>query len=61
VNACYRKEPSAVVQRGAVLPGSMLLPLVLLSLAVVVLGLWPSLMNWLTEPAGAAVLRALRG
>ena len=57
----YRKEPSAVVQRGAALPGSMLLPLVLLSLAVVVLGLWPSLMNWLTEPAGAALMKALRG
>jgi len=40
------------------LAGSMLLPLVVLSLAVVVLGLWPSLMNWLTEPAGA-VLAAL--
>jgi hypothetical protein len=50
-----------VVQRGVALPGSMLLPLILLSLAVVVLGLWPSLMDWLTEPAGAAVLKALRG
>jgi formate hydrogenlyase subunit 3/multisubunit Na+/H+ antiporter MnhD subunit len=61
VNACYRKEPSAAVQRGAALPFSMVLPLVLLSLAVIVLGFWPSLMNWLTEPAGAALLKALRG
>jgi NADH:ubiquinone oxidoreductase subunit 2 (subunit N) len=61
VNACYHKEPSVVVQRGAALPGSMLLPLILLSLAVVVLGLWPSLMDWLTEPAGAALVKALQG
>ena len=30
--------------------------LVLTALAVVVLGLFPSLMNWLTEPAGAALM-----
>jgi hypothetical protein len=39
----------------------MVVPLVVLSLAIVVLGLWPSLMNWLTEPAGAAMVKALRG
>jgi NADH:ubiquinone oxidoreductase subunit 2 (subunit N) len=61
VNACYRKTPSAAVQRGAALPVSMALPLVLLSLAVIVLGFWPSAMNWLTEPAGTALLKALRG
>jgi len=32
------------------------LPLLLMALAVVVLGLFPSLMNWLTEPAGAALM-----
>jgi len=61
VNAVYRRAPSAVVTRGAALPFSMLVPLIFLSLAVVVLGLWPSLMNWLTEPAGAALLKALQG
>jgi hypothetical protein len=39
----------------------MLVPLIFLSLAVDVLGLWPSLMNWCTEPAGAALLKALQG
>jgi hypothetical protein len=39
----------------------MVLPLAVLALAVVVLGFWPSLMDWLTEPAGAALLKALRG
>jgi formate hydrogenlyase subunit 3/multisubunit Na+/H+ antiporter MnhD subunit len=51
--------PAAVVQRGVALPGSMLLPLVVLSLAVVVLGLWPSLMNWLTVPASRALLASM--
>ena len=54
VNACYRKEPSAVVQRGAALPGEHAAAARRrCRLAVVVLGLWPSLMNWLTAPAGA--------
>jgi proton-translocating NADH-quinone oxidoreductase chain N len=61
VNAVYRKEPSAAVERGAALPGSMVLPLTVLTVLIVVLGLWPSLMNWLTEPAGAALLAAFRG
>jgi proton-translocating NADH-quinone oxidoreductase chain N len=61
VNAVYRKEPSAAVTRGVALPESMVLPLTVLTVLIVVLGLWPSLMNWLTEPAGAALLAALRG
>ncbi len=61
VNAVYRKEPSVAVQRGAALPGSMVLPLAVLSFVIILLGLWPSLMNWLTEPAGKALLTALRG
>jgi hypothetical protein len=39
----------------------MVLPLSVLALAIVVLGFWPSALNWLTEPAGAAVLAAVRG
>jgi proton-translocating NADH-quinone oxidoreductase chain N len=61
VNAVYRKEPSAAVQRGSALPESMVLPLTVLMVLIVVLGLWPSLMDWLTEPAGAALVAALRG
>ena len=61
VNAVYRKEPSAAVTRGAVVPDSMVLPLTVLTALIVVLGLWPSLLNWLTEPAGAALVAALRG
>jgi len=61
VNAVYRKQPSAAVARGAAVPVSMVLPLALLALAVVVLGFWPSLLNFLTEPAGTALLRGLKG
>ena len=61
VNAVYRKEPSLAVTRGEAMPNSMVLPLSVLTLLIVVLGLWPSLLNWLTEPAGAALLAAFRG
>ncbi|HSB81156.1 MAG TPA: proton-conducting transporter membrane subunit [Candidatus Methylomirabilis sp.] len=61
VNAVYRKEPSLAVTRGAALPRSMVLPLTVLTVLIVVLGLWPSSLNWLTEPAGAALVAAIRG
>ena len=61
VSAVYRKQPSAAVARGAALPRSMVLPLTVLTVLIVVIGLWPSLLNWLTAPAGAALLAAFRG
>jgi proton-translocating NADH-quinone oxidoreductase chain N len=61
VNAMYRQETSEAVRVGEPLPGLMLLPLVLLALAVVVIGMWPSLLEWLTAPAGAALLAAFGG
>jgi formate hydrogenlyase subunit 3/multisubunit Na+/H+ antiporter MnhD subunit len=61
VNAMYRQETSEVVQAGTSIPGVVLLPLVLLALAVVAIGLWPSLLQWLTAPAGAALLAAFGG
>ncbi|MEW6400584.1 MAG: complex I subunit 5 family protein [Chloroflexota bacterium] len=56
VNMLYRRNMSGVVEGGAPIPFAMTLPLVLLGLAVVVIGLWPSLMSWLTEPAAQAFL-----
>ena len=61
VNAVYRKQPSTAVARGAAVPFSMVLPLAVLALAVIVLGFWPSLLNFLTEPAGSALLKAFKG
>ncbi len=58
VNAMYRLEPSATVQRGV--PASVLLraPVTVLALGVIAVGLWPGLLAWLYEPAGRALLAA---
>ena len=61
VNAVYRQQPSDAVRRGRPLPALMSVPLVMLALAVVAIGAWPGLMQWLTEPAGAALLQAFGG
>jgi proton-translocating NADH-quinone oxidoreductase chain N len=59
VNAMYRLKPSARVKQGKHLPLAMSLPLVVAGSAVVLIGFWPSLMNWLTVPAGQALLNSL--
>jgi formate hydrogenlyase subunit 3/multisubunit Na+/H+ antiporter MnhD subunit len=56
VNMLYRNEMGDVVKRGAPIPLAMHVPLAILALAIVVIGLWPALMSWLTEPAAQAVL-----
>jgi proton-translocating NADH-quinone oxidoreductase chain N len=61
VNAVYRHEPSAAVLGGKSLPISMNIPLAVLALAVVVIGVWPSLLQGLTGPAGTALLKAFGG
>jgi proton-translocating NADH-quinone oxidoreductase chain N len=61
VNNVYRCEPSAIVLSGKRLPVVMKLPLVLMALGIIAIGIWPSLMNWLTEPAGTALLASLGG
>jgi hypothetical protein len=52
----YRREMGEVVERGAPVPLAMHIPLIILALAIVAIGLWPALMNWLTEPAAQAFL-----
>jgi NADH:ubiquinone oxidoreductase subunit 2 (subunit N) len=57
VNRMYRRVSATSVKKGsASITWTMQLPLLLMALAVVVIGLFPSLMNWLTEPAGAALM-----
>jgi NADH:ubiquinone oxidoreductase subunit 2 (subunit N) len=58
VNAMYRQEPSETVKRGKPMPFAMGIPLVLLSAAVIAIGIWPTLVQWLSAPAGAALLLA---
>ncbi len=61
VNAVYRQEPSEAVTHGTKLPLTMSIPLVMLAVAIVVLGVWPSLLAGLTGPAGSALVKAFGG
>ena len=56
VNWMYRRSPSEQVLAGKPLPLQIILPLVVLALAVVLFGLAPGLMDWLTVPAGKTLL-----
>jgi formate hydrogenlyase subunit 3/multisubunit Na+/H+ antiporter MnhD subunit len=56
VNSLYRLQASDLVWAGKPMPTTMSLALVLLTLPVVGIGLWPGLVGWLTEPAGLALL-----
>jgi NADH:ubiquinone oxidoreductase subunit 2 (subunit N) len=56
VNMMYRQKMGQVVEGGSSIPLTMSIPLVIFALAIVVIGLIPSLMNWLTEPAAQALL-----
>jgi proton-translocating NADH-quinone oxidoreductase chain N len=58
VNAMYRHKPSEAVLKGKTLSPSLVAPLIVLALAVVVFGVWPTLLQGLTEPAGSALLAA---
>jgi len=61
INAMYRLEPSTRVEKGVNMPKLMGLPLVILSAAVVALGVWPSLLNWLTLPAARVFMANFGG
>ena len=36
-------------------------PLILLAISIVILGIWPNLLAWLTGPAGAELVKAFGG
>jgi formate hydrogenlyase subunit 3/multisubunit Na+/H+ antiporter MnhD subunit len=57
VNALYRREASETVRRGGPMPAAMTAVLVVLTAAVIALGVWPGLTGWFTGAAGAAILR----
>lgn len=59
VNRLYRLEPSEMVKEGR--PASIWLqaPLMLLALAIVVLGVWPTLLSWLYTPAANAFIQGI--
>lgn len=61
VNNMYQRDMSAVVQTGKSMPMVMTIPLVLMALAVILIGFWPSTLTWLTSAAGASLLLAFGG
>lgn len=56
INRMYRREPSEVVQRGKAIPWVMLIPIVLLTLGILVIGIWPASMKFLTDTAANSLL-----
>lgn len=60
VNILYRHQPAPIVQSAGRLPVTIIAPLLALGLAVVIMGIWPSLANGLTEPAAQALMRMIR-
>ncbi len=61
VNRVYQRQPSTAVVAGQAVPTMMKAPLLLLALAVIAIGFWPSLVAGLVEPASAALLAAFGG
>jgi len=61
VNTLYRKVPSSIVARGPEIPVLMQVPLAIMALAVLAIGLWPTLLTWLAAPAADALLAAFGG
>ncbi len=51
VNRLYRREPSTAVLNGKPIPLMVVFPLMCMTLAVITLGFFPGLMDWLTIPA----------
>jgi formate hydrogenlyase subunit 3/multisubunit Na+/H+ antiporter MnhD subunit len=61
INAMYRLKPSPRVEKGSRMPVLIGVPLVLLTVALIVFGVWPSLAAGLTAPASQALLAAFGG
>jgi proton-translocating NADH-quinone oxidoreductase chain N len=59
VNIMYRKNIKNSPAQKVALPWAILAPQAILSLAVIVIGLWPSIFDWLTTPAAQALLVGL--
>ncbi len=59
VNTLYRQTPSTPEREKIKIPVAILTPLLILSLLVIVFGLLPGLMDWLTYPAAQALVMGL--
>lgn len=61
VNTMYRRQPSEVVIQGSSMPKAMSAPLIVLAIAILAVGVWPAMMDWLTAPAGRVVVALFGG
>ena len=58
VNRLYRKQPAEIVAAGEKVPAAIVIPMVAAMLGVIVLGVFPELVAWLTGPAAAQLAAA---
>lgn len=61
INRMYRRQPSEIVQEGTSIPFLIQLPLIILCVLVVLIGFFPTLLNWLTLPAGQTLFAIING
>ena len=61
VNRMYRNEPSPIVAAGKPVTFLLGAPLVALTLVIVVLGMWPGLVDFITGPAGDQLVTIFAG
>ncbi|MBI5668585.1 MAG: hypothetical protein HZC41_11315 [Chloroflexi bacterium] len=61
INVLFRETPSALIERGRTLPLAIIIPIIVLAAALLLVGLWPDALTWLTQPASAGLLAAFGG
>ncbi|HEX2907741.1 MAG TPA: proton-conducting transporter membrane subunit [Phototrophicaceae bacterium] len=61
INTLFRDNPAAEWQRGRAIPLAMIGPILVLAVLMLLIGLWPGALTWLTQPAAASLLAAFGG
>lgn len=61
INRMYRNKPSELVQVGKPVSVLMVAPLVVMAVAIIVIGIWPSLLQWISAAAAYSLLSAFGG
>jgi proton-translocating NADH-quinone oxidoreductase chain N len=56
VNRLFRKESSTAVGAGNPIPALMVVPMVVLGVLIILLGVWPSLVNFITQQGANSLL-----
>ncbi|MCX6053726.1 MAG: proton-conducting transporter membrane subunit [Chloroflexi bacterium] len=56
INRMFRREPSEAVLGGKSISWMMILPIVILTIAILVIGVWPNAVRFLTENAAYGIL-----